>query len=281
MFASTTMKQQQRTVGNDDYRNSIPKDCATSGYKREIHDATTWRFLQESYLDSVDERVAQHYRAKRRQIPSYSGFQVDVEVRDDGHRGRSVYAMEPIEKGTKVWDPSHLVKFHNPLELREFLGHLDHDLQCDSLLWAYVEKGMGYVALALDPASFVNHGETEEVINLDADCYALRDIRVGEELLENYTHFIGFDDEETQWFNRIRGVAWKEGGPPDRARSTDEYNLLGAPKTWGNSVGFGGSGFGRFGPKEASVVVLGGLVGFAVAKKFFPSHWFRKQKNGI
>ena len=65
-----------------------------------------------------------------------------------------------------------------------------HDLQCDILLWSYVEKGEGYVSLALDDGSFVNHGETSDVINLDKDCSAIRDIEIGEELLENYTEFV-------------------------------------------------------------------------------------------
>mmetsp|Transcript_919 Transcript_919/g.1942 ORF Transcript_919/g.1942 Transcript_919/m.1942 type:complete len:275 (-) Transcript_919:674-1498(-) len=274
------MQQQRFGEGGGGYRgslNDLPLDCATSGYHRAIHDATTWRFLQETYLDSVDERNARGYRARRRQIPSYSGFNVAVEVRDDGHRGRSVYAMEPIARGTTVWDSTHLVRFTSPIEMRAFLGRLDHDLQCDALLWAYVEKDFGYVSLALDPASFVNHGESEDVINLDADCNALRDIEVGEELLENYTHFIGFEEDDNMWFNRIRGVAWKEGGPPDRARSTNEYNLLGAPKTWGS----GDFVVGQSWPIKASFLLLGGIVLFAIGRKLVPAQWHRKQKNGI
>ena len=53
-----------------------------------------------------------------------------------------------------------------------------------------MEKGEGYVSLALDDGSFVNHGETSDVINLDKDCSAIRDIEIGEELLENYTEFV-------------------------------------------------------------------------------------------
>ena len=252
----------------------VPRDCATSGYKRVIHDPTTWRRLQEAYIEMADDEHSDRYARRKKKLPSYSGFSVSVEVRDDGHRGRSIYAAEPIAKGTKVWDDTHLVSFNSPDELKGFLGKLDHDLQCDALLWAYVEKGDGYVALALDPASFVNHGETEEVINLDKDCFAIRDISIGEELLENYTHFIGFDEEEVKWFNRIRGVAWKEAVAASQARSTNEYNLLGAPKAWGVLKG-----------DDVALTWLPAVLVFIVAvwvlKKIFPSNVLKKDKGGI
>eukprot|EP00532_Pseudo-nitzschia_australis_P002168 CAMPEP_0168190662 /NCGR_PEP_ID=MMETSP0139_2-20121125/17034_1 /TAXON_ID=44445 /ORGANISM="Pseudo-nitzschia australis, Strain 10249 10 AB" /LENGTH=311 /DNA_ID=CAMNT_0008113649 /DNA_START=261 /DNA_END=1195 /DNA_ORIENTATION=+ len=220
--------------------NSIPKDCATSNYKRVIQDPSVWRFMQNVYIETVD---GHGYSRRREKEPSYSGFTVEVVVKDDGKRGRSVYAAEPIRKGTRVWKSTHLVTFETPQQLHSFLGMLDHDLQCDALLWAYVEKGAGYVSLALDPASFVNHGETEEVVNLDEDCFALRDISIGEELLEDYSHFIGFGEEEgVEWYHQIRGRAWQEGElGSHQAKSTDEYNLLGAPKVWKGSNG-GGDG---------------------------------------
>lgn len=152
--------------------------------------------------------------------------------------------------------------------MRNFLQELDHDLQCDALLWAYVEKDTNYVALALDPASFVNHGESEDVINLDKDCYALRDIEIGEELLEDYSDFIGFSDNRVEWFHRIRGVAWKEEGPSKRSHSTEEYNLVGAPK----------NGFETF---PSAVFICSCLVAACVLRKFLPLYFSKKQKGGI
>jgi hypothetical protein len=263
--------------------NSIPRDCATSGYKRTIHDPATWRFLQAVYIETVDDVHSERYERKMKHISSYSGFTVAVEVKDSGHRGRSIYAAEPIAKGTRIWKSTHLVQFHTPREMHAFLGQLDHDLQCDALLWAYAEKGEGYVALALDPASFVNHGETADVINLDEDCVALRDIRVGEELLEDYSQFIGFDEEEIEWFNQIRGVAWKEKLGLGLAHSADEYNLLGAPKML--RLG-GGSGYDGDFIVPATVwepilaVLLFGSAIFAV-KCLHISRFFKKQKGGL
>ena len=269
------------TMGRRMSTNSVPTDCATSGYKRTIHDPATWRFLQEIYIESVDEAHSERYERKKEHLPSYSGFAVAVEVKDDGHRGRSIYAAEPIAKGTRVWKPTHLVEFHTPREMHAFLGQLDHDLQCDALLWAYAEKGSGYVALALDPASFVNHGETEDVINLDEDCVALRDIRVGEELLEDYSRFIGFDEEEIKWFSKIRGDAWKEGSGQGQARSTDEYNLLGAPKML--RVVSGNDGDLTVSASVWEPILALSLFGaaFFAVKYLHTSRFFKKQKGGI
>jgi len=77
----------------------------------------------------------------------------------------------------------------------------------------------------------MNHGENEAVTNLDEHCIAQRDIQMGEELLEDYSDFVGFEGDN--WFRDIRGVAWKDDVADDRALSADEYNLLGAPKVWG------------------------------------------------
>ncbi|VEU34948.1 unnamed protein product [Pseudo-nitzschia multistriata] len=284
MGGGQNLRQQQRlaqgSASKKQSAKSIPRDCATSHYKRLIHDALTWRFLQDTYIETVDNRG---YSVRRDDLPSYSGFAVQVEIRDDGHRGRSVYAAEPIKKGTKVWKSTHLVSFSTPFELQSFLGELDHDLQCDALLWAYVEKGEGYVSLALDPASFVNHGETEEDINLDGDCYALRDIRMGEELLENYTHFIGFGEEEgVEWYNHIRGLAWQEGDLGSRtAESTNEYNLLGAPK-----MGIGGvvDAAGEYAPGRNPAAWMAGLLLLVLVLRRAGSLPFfsgKKEKEGL
>eukprot|EP00537_Pseudo-nitzschia_pungens_P005091 CAMPEP_0172369300 /NCGR_PEP_ID=MMETSP1060-20121228/31985_1 /TAXON_ID=37318 /ORGANISM="Pseudo-nitzschia pungens, Strain cf. cingulata" /LENGTH=296 /DNA_ID=CAMNT_0013094177 /DNA_START=285 /DNA_END=1175 /DNA_ORIENTATION=- len=264
-----------RGSGQGEAIHKIPRDCATSNYKRAIHDALTWRHLQDVYIETVDHK---DYSQRRETHPSYTGFAVEVVVENEGHRGRSVYAAEPIRKGTKVWHSNHLVPFKTPRDLQSFLSKLDHDLQCDALLWAYIEKGEGYVSLALDPGSYINHGETENVINLDEDCYALRDIQMGEELLENYTEFIGFGEEEgVEWYNQIRGWAWQEGElGSHEAESTDEYNLLGAPKVWDSAAINAESGL-------FTIMPIIGLLLFCafVLNKMFPYHFYRKEKEGL
>lgn len=206
----------------------IPTDCATSNYERTIHSPLVWRHLQEIYIDTLDDPI---YAEKWETFPSYSSYKVAFEVRDDGPRGRSIYAAEPIYEGTQVWEDFHSAIFKNREELQSFLQELDHDLQCDVLLWAYPEKDHDHVSLALDPASFMNHGDTEEDINLDVDCVALRDIDIGEELLGDYSDYVEFSNDKFDWFTELRGMAWSEQpDAPIRSSSAEEYNLLGAPK---------------------------------------------------
>jgi len=307
-------KQQQLRQNRFINNNSLlPQDCATSNYPRLIHDEATWKFIQDTYYETVSgprhEYDADYTRRYKSIDTIRSGFNVDIDVKDDGFRGRSIYAAEFIPKGTQVWKSFHLARFETPKELTLFLSRLNrYDLQCDSLLWAYVEKNQGSVSLALDEGSFVNHGESDAVVNLDSDCYALRDIQVGEEMLENYSHFIGF--HELVWFDRIRGNAWKEPELQHKegmngdllAKSSDTYNIFGAPKK-----GWDGSYSQQHGQGQTTItaadylnteyyskhpnammnvvvatfgvfcIVVGGLL---MVKKF-PSHFFKKEKRGL
>jgi len=78
---------------------SLPQDCATSNYARVIHNEVTWKFLQKSYIKSIKNKS---YEQKRKNSP-VSGFLVNVVVKDDGYRGRSVYTAQDISEGTRVW----------------------------------------------------------------------------------------------------------------------------------------------------------------------------------
>ena len=209
-----------------DLPDFLPRDCATSQYPRLIHGEDTWLHLQDLYYED-----SLYPRSK-----TTTGFRYAVVVHDEGFRGRSVYAAEDIPADVEVWNPRHSAIFHTPYEWIAFLRRIDqHDLICDVLLWAYVEKGKGVVSLALDAASYTNHGgdpakgETDEN-NLTAECYSTRQIHKGEELLENYSEFIGY--HEVEWFDHIRGVAWQEPGVTEGVLVTDTttYNVIGAPK---------------------------------------------------
>mmetsp|Transcript_32967 Transcript_32967/g.37791 ORF Transcript_32967/g.37791 Transcript_32967/m.37791 type:complete len:356 (+) Transcript_32967:51-1118(+) len=287
----------------------LPQDCATSNYPRLIHDEATWKFIQDTYYETVsgprhewDADYTQRYKSIHTPRSGFTISDVAIEVKDDGFRGRSVYAGQFIPKGTGVWKSFHLARFETPDELTLFLSKLKrYDLQCDSLLWAYVEKGHGYVSLALDEGSFVNHGESEEVVNLDSNCYALRDIHEGEELLENYSEFIGF--HELKWFDVIRGDAWKEpeieqkAGMTDLlAKSSETYNIFGAPKKrWDGSYSQQHQSYvettaAEYLTLEKNAMLIVGIAllgacclvggGVCVVRKF-PYHFFKKEKEGL
>jgi hypothetical protein len=194
----------QKLVENPEW---FVTDCVASNYPREIHSWNTWKYLQNVYQEEVlkfgrtdDEFTSWNSTQTGMQIPHY--------IRDDGPRGRSVYTAIPIPKGTRIWKPSKLATFEHPQELVSFLRRLPHDLHCDALLWAYPDEDSETVGLALDVGTYVNHADSKELLNLDTSCRASRDIHAGEELLEDYSKFIGIDTLE--WFNIIRSAAWHE-----------------------------------------------------------------------
>lgn len=200
---------------------SIVSDGSCAEYKppKTDHDTATWLFIRTKYYESVGENVNIEDLRKE-------GILVPYEVRYDPKRGRGVFVTEPVKKGTRMWDDSQLASFKKRDDFVEFLEQLPHDLQCDILLWAYVYKGTAWCDL--DPGSFINHGETAEVINMGTSGKATRDIEAGEPILQNYTKFIEYDS--LSWFDEIRSKAWKKEKDATVYHTTDEYNRIGAPE---------------------------------------------------
>ncbi|KAL7527988.1 hypothetical protein ACHAWF_002390, partial [Thalassiosira exigua] len=206
-------------------------DCATSNYPRLMHGSETWEFLQKAYLHSGG-----HFRYRP---PSWKekvgppGFQIEFEVRDDGHRGRSIYAAQPVPEDVLVYQSYNLAGFQSLYRLYAFLRLLPHDLQCEVFLWAYPAKG-GWVWVALDEGSYMNHGETEELRNLDKDCWTTRDVAVKEELLQDYGAYADYG-RESAWFMEARNQAWRDVDAGANSTHVGEdalaqYNKIGAPK---------------------------------------------------
>jgi len=194
-------------------------DCASSDYTRLIHPRETWVYLQDAYAHS---RGSEPYDDEATRQRSHHAFTVPFEVRDDGPRGRSVYAAEVIPKGTKFYLSDNIVGFGKPSGLNNFLRLLPHDLQCDVLLWAWSSNHGA--SLCLDEGSFINHGEEESLITT-RNTESLRDLRAGEELLEDYGDFIRTEDG---WFNEIRARAWGKGKVEEGGAAIDEYTSQGA-----------------------------------------------------
>jgi SET domain-containing protein len=100
--------------------------------------------------------------------------------------GLGIFAAEFIPKGTRVWE--YLEGFDHRVSV-EFVDALPEParstLRHYSALW-----GGGYVVSA-DDARFLNHSDTPNLKTFaDPDIdVAIRDIEIGEELLENYHEF--------------------------------------------------------------------------------------------
>ena len=114
-----------------------------------------------------------------------------------------VFALEPIWRGTKVWmvDPSMKIVDSAQLaalsadELR-FALHGGY-LHFPSQRFVYYNDGMEYVNHASGPAA--NIGIREWTPLMDDNCTALRDIAVGEELLEDYTFWSILNLRRDHW----------------------------------------------------------------------------------
>jgi hypothetical protein len=231
-----TAEEYNSEYGHKVERYPLPKDCATSNYPRLIHGEQTWRFLQRIFYEQTYARKSYHHRLTGRyQNLWYSGVDDQyVQARDDGGRGRGMYAIKDIPEGTKVWyfNLECVVNdgaWSTKEKMTEFLERLPHDLQCDVLLWSYAvaplytgSTGPKYVECNLDEASFFNHGESSELINVvGSQNIAARDIKKGEELLMDYGSFIALGKDSSPWYDEIRNTAWKESEAEDSTSDND------------------------------------------------------------
>ena len=113
-------------------------------------------------------------------------FLVKTELRASEIHGFGVFAAEFIPAGTVVW------VFQPEFDFRvseESVATLP-DLARQKLLHYSAKWGGGYVVSA-DYARFLNHSENANLKTTDEpDCdVAIRDIQIGEELLEDYREF--------------------------------------------------------------------------------------------
>jgi hypothetical protein len=121
--------------------------------------------------------------------------------------GVGVYALEPIRQGTKVWTVDPSMKFASPSEL----AALPHDelrfalrggyLHCPSHKFVYYNDGMEYMNHA--PGDLANIGAREWPPLMGDHCIALRDIKAGEELLEDYRFWSGMALRNDHWLTEL------------------------------------------------------------------------------
>lgn len=121
----------------------LATDCTASNYPRKIPTEKDWQFLQDAYHNSQ----TRNYPSPRNRPRRKRGFLVPFEIRDDGPRGRSVYATKFIPKGRKIYE-GFVVKVEKQSDFINFLRLLPHDLQCDTLLWAFAgNRDTAYLVL--------------------------------------------------------------------------------------------------------------------------------------
>ena len=173
-------------------------------------------------------------------------FLVKWEVKESPEHGKGIYAAQDIPKGTKVWafsrddcvayNQSQMYEMarSDPGKLAWVLwGGYHHD---PTDTWVHYDDGMW----AINHSKDENIGNPEESFSeaLDDECeYALRDIKCGEELVENYSLY---NDCKYDWlaplfkrYCRHRYLFMDsiyEGNAVDAASTTDQQSSITAQR---------------------------------------------------
>jgi SET domain-containing protein len=130
------------------------------------------------------------------------GFEVKIELKPSAVcEGIGCFAKETIPKNTIIWKyVNEDVEEYTTEEYKKLLKDtLVEDKRkvfyCRySFFCTYIQK---YVTI-LEPGMFVNHSFTPNSLCVEKDSIAIRDIQIGEEILEDYTKYLGSLDEEFQ-----------------------------------------------------------------------------------
>lgn len=144
-------------------------------------------------------------------------MQVPYEVRESPGKGKGLFATAFIKKGTLVWKhyEEHNVRYDasaaSAKKYRAVLKELEESKGRDAAV-AYVEHTYrwpndGIVVYEFDDGRYTNHSEDENFgVNRQLDprgdnCYALRDIQAGDELVQNYENggYLG----GPPWFEQV------------------------------------------------------------------------------
>jgi len=200
---------------------NIVTGCSSSNHTDYLsHDALTWGLLQEA-RDTVGSRHDEDWHSKilDNDIP-LSGMQVPFHVRINPKNGlRQVMVTRDIPEGYTIWKPIHYETFESEHEYVEFLQELPHNLQCEALSWthpSWFDEDL-YVDITLDEGTFIQESSSEDDINIDINCVALRFIKAGEFVYMNHTvtdESSSLPDSKSgiEWFDDIRSTAWKRTG---------------------------------------------------------------------
>lgn len=190
---------------------------------RPVPNATTFALLRDAYF-SVKESAHDPHDEELKELfkESPSGALIDFSVRQTKY-GRGVFALSDVPKGKAVWESSRFGIFRTEAQWRTFLDLLSPELQYDVTMWAYVmdwDSADSFVlALDFDEECLMNHGgelldydptltglqpsnlRSVEVEEEDWQYVATQDIKVGEELLVDYSQFHSYG--AIDWFDDL------------------------------------------------------------------------------
>lgn len=183
-----------------------------------IHTHEDWVSLRNTYRHIVGKE-----HSSLNPNDNVDGFgNVAIVSKISHEKGRGVFAIENIKKGTRVWTSKHQsARFYDGHSFRQFLAAIPKAMACDVIMWAYVhdiadddDEVELVISCDLDEGSFINSGGVgwddeanigciddldDDFANenladwLESGCpenlFALRDIEAGEEILCTYADF--------------------------------------------------------------------------------------------
>jgi hypothetical protein len=183
--------------------------------ERPLINQTAWENMRNVYLKVAGISDPSFFSNRR-------GLHPATEPRQSGHKGRGVFATAPIEKGEVLWESARTRPFHDSDTLFRFLEAVDQDYVCDLIEWMFMDKKNADVkdkdieklrnedfcgeffdfhpdvftlCIEMDDGSLINQADEDDEMNMvgftTGGChhisYASRDIKEGEELLEDYS----------------------------------------------------------------------------------------------
>lgn len=107
--------------------------------------------------------------------------------------GLGLFATEPISKGSRIWQFSKLLDQEISEEIFSKLSLAEQEY---ILFYGFLSKKTGKYHLSFDNVKFINHAENgnvgidiSEQEEVEYPLIATADIKLGEELLQNYNEF--------------------------------------------------------------------------------------------
>ena len=168
---------------------------------------TTRAGSSSSQPNTTEPAATAKKAAPSKNKPPSHGFRVPYEMRPSAIAGRGVFATEPIERGTLVWEYAvgrSVLEYRSEAELRKRLENTTDEEARFLLEHIYVWKDAAVEII--DDAKIWNHTPNPNTgyhpddpeIGAGLGSYALRDIAAGEELTDDYG-----DHHELPWFEGL------------------------------------------------------------------------------
>lgn len=119
--------------------------------ERPIHSQTDWLFSRSLYRGIVGSSQSSIGSSDG---DVKNGFQYKVEAKQAPPKGRGIFALEDIKKGTLIWSTTKTARFRDGPSYRKFIFGLEAGFACDVLQWGKSEYSFFQQILVKGCASY-------------------------------------------------------------------------------------------------------------------------------